>query len=287
MNQRFPMTLKMIDPDIYDPSVMETFPAEEAAIELSAENCMFLAGLIRRYRPKTLLEVGVSAGGSSALLLHALDKLGLESELVSVDLMERWNKDAAFATGWAAKKLYPDKENWQLHTGKYLPEIIETLDTEFDFCFLDTVHMLPGEMLDYLVVLPFMREGGIIAMHDTALYYWTDAALATRVLYDACVGKKITPPQRTQSDANLSAFQITEDTYRYVGNIFSALCMPWGQFIDPEQFHIYQAFFKKYYGEEAADWFARIWKWNNSHLINTRIRGRLARQRAAHSAGRG
>lgn len=285
MNQRFPMTLKLIDPDIYDPSIMDGFPVTEAAIELSAENCQFLAGLIKRYRPSTLLEVGVSAGGSSALLLHALDKLGLESELVSVDLLERWNKDAGFATGWAAAKLYPDRKNWQLHTGSFLPEIIETLNMEFDFCFLDTVHRLPGELLDYLVVLPFMREGGIIAMHDTAMYYWIENQVATRVLYDACVGKKIIPPQLTKSDANLSAFQITDETYRHVENIFSALCMPWGQIIAPKQFHIYHEFFKKYYGEEAADWFARVWEWNNRHLIDTTMRGRLPRQRAAHPAG--
>lgn len=287
MNQRFPMALKMIDPDIYDPSIMDTFPARETAIELSAENCMFLAGLIKRYRPKTLLEVGVSAGGSSALLLHILDKLGMESEVVSVDLSERWNEDASFATGWAVKKLYPDKKNWRLYTGKFLPEIIEDLNVEFDFCFLDTVHVLPGELLDYLVVLPFMSEASIIAMHDTSLYYQVEDALATRVLFDVCVGKKIIPPQHTQNDANLSAFQITKDTYTHVGNIFSALYMPWRQFITAGQFHIYHDFFKKYYGEEAAEWFSRIWEWNNKHLIKKRMQRQSPRLTRVHSAGGG
>ncbi|WP_165079356.1 MULTISPECIES: class I SAM-dependent methyltransferase [unclassified Desulfovibrio] len=287
MNPRFPMTLKMIDPDVYDPSVMETFPAVESGIELSAENCMFLAGLIKRFRPKTLLEVGVSAGGSSALLLHILEKLGLESEVVSVDLAERWYLDNTLATGWAAAKLYPDKKNWHLHTGKYLPEIIEKLNIEFDFCFLDTVHRLPGELLDYLVVLPFMHENGIIAMHDTALYYWKEGALATRVLFDACVGKKITPPQLTPNDANLCALQITEDTYAHVENIFSALSMPWGRFITTGQLHIYHDFFKKYYGEEAAEWFSRIWKWNNKQLIKKTIRGQLPTPSPAHAAQKG
>lgn len=190
MNRHFPMHLQLIDPDIYDRSALDTFPMKESRAELSGENAMFLAGLVRRYRPKTLLEVGVSAGGSSALLLHVLDKLGMESEVVSVDLSERWNKDAAYATGWAAKKLYPEKQNWRLYTGNFLPEIIEDLNLEFDFCFLDTVHALPGELLDYLVVLPFMSEGSIIAMHDTSLYYQVKEALATRVLYDACVERK-------------------------------------------------------------------------------------------------
>ena len=182
MNRDFPLSLKLFDEDIYDPSALDDFPTSDAAIELCTENCMFLAGLIKRYRQKTLLEVGVSAGGSSALLLHTLDKLGLDSELVSVDLKDRWNANTEYATGWAAKKIYPEKKNWHLCTGKFLPEIIEDLNLEFDFCFLDTAHRLPGEILDYLVVLPFMRVGGIIAMHDTSLFFTDEGALSTRVL---------------------------------------------------------------------------------------------------------
>ena len=271
MNAQFPMTLKMFDPDdIYDPSILESFPREEASIELFDENCMFLAGLLKRYRPKTLLEVGVSAGGSSALMLHVLDQLGLESELVSVDLQDRWFHNKKFPTGWAAKKLYPGKKNWHLHTGKFLPEIIEDLNLEFDFCFLDTAHAIPGEILDYLVVLPFMREGGVVALHDTALYFFNDhyKAFATRILLDTAVGKKITPPRLSEKDANLGAFEITADTYTYVGNVFSVLCMPWGYLLDRRQFQIYHDFFLRYYGSEVAQWFSHVWEWNSAHFIN-------------------
>ena len=264
------MTLKMFDPDdIYDPSILESFPREEASIELFDENCMFLAGLLKRYRPKTLLEVGVSAGGSSALMLHVLDQLGLESELVSVDLRERWFHDQKFATGWAAKKLYPDKKNWHLHTGKFLPEIIEDLNLEFDFCFLDTAHAIPGEILDFLVVLPFMREGGVVALHDTALYFFNNhyKAFATRVLLASAVGRKIAPRKLSEKDANFGAFQITQDTYKYVGDVFSALGMPWGYLLDRRQFQIYHDFFLRWYGRDAAEWFSSLWKWNTSHFI--------------------
>lgn len=269
MNRHFPMYLKLIDPDIYDHSALDDFPVKESAMELSDSNAMFLAGLLRRYRPKTLLEVGVSAGGSSALLLHILDKLGIESEVVSVDLSEKWFRDEAFATGWAAKKLYPDKKNWNLHTGRFLPEIIEDLNMEFDFCFLDTVHSLPGEILDYLVVLPFMHEDAVIAMHDTSLYFYGKSSdmLATRVLITACVGEKILPPQLSEADANLCAVQITAETYKNIGNIFSALYLPWPYLLDGRQFKIYREFFLRYYGPEAAEIFSRAMEWNTAYLI--------------------
>lgn len=271
MNKLFPLQLELIDPDIYDRSVMDgiPFPPRAAAMDQSHGNAMFLGGLIRRYRPKTLLEVGVAAGGSSALLLHILDKSGLASELVSVDLSDRWYKNEKLAVGWAAKKLYPGKKNWHLHTGKFLPEVIEDLNMEFDFCFLDTRHVLPGELLDYLAMLPFMKEDGIVAMHDTALYFSgrNDRGFATRVLIDACVGKKIVPPQNSVDDANLCAFQITPDTYKYVGNIFSALCMPWAYLLDARQFQIYHDFFLRYYGHEAAEWFSKANVWNTAYHI--------------------
>lgn len=53
-------------------------------MELSDWKAIFLAGLMGRYHPKKLFGVGVSAPRSSALLLHLLDKLGMESEVVSV-----------------------------------------------------------------------------------------------------------------------------------------------------------------------------------------------------------
>lgn len=270
------MQLDFIDPDIYDTSILETFRRREAATELSAENCSFLAGLIRRYRPATLLEVGVSAGGSSALILHILDKLGLGSELVSVDLNDRWYRDTSRLTGWAARELYPDREDWRLITGKYLPEVIEGLDREFDFCFLDTVHSLPGELLDYLVILPFMREGGIMAMHDTVLYFLNNntRAVATRVLFDACVGRKIIPPQHSPHDANLSAFQITPDTYAHVANVFFALCMPWAYRLDEAQLGLYHVFFRKYYGEQAADWFVMAANLNKCEYRGAALAGK-------------
>lgn len=269
MNRQFPMKIKMVDQDdIYDPSILESFSTEDVLIECFDENCMFLAGLLKTYRPKTLLEVGVSAGGSSALMLHVLDKLGLESELVSVDLNEIWFSDHKSATGWAAKKLYPQKKNWHLHTGKFLPEIIEDLNKEFDFCFLDTAHAIPGEILDFLVVLPFMREKGVIALHDTLLYFFGNPkGFATRILLASVVGKKITPPRFSEEAANLGAFQITPDTYKYVDNVFTALCMPWGYLIDRRQHQIYRDFFLRYYGVEAADWFTRMWEWNTEHFI--------------------
>ena len=46
----------------------------------------FICGLIKKYRPKKILEVGVNQGGTSVVILQALASLNLKSKLHSVDI---------------------------------------------------------------------------------------------------------------------------------------------------------------------------------------------------------
>lgn len=270
------MNLRMVS-DLIKPKRFEraSLPAEfqqdAKFIELSDSNINFLACLLEHFKPQNILECGVAAGGSSEVFLYLLDKLNLDGQLYSVDLNHKWYRDGNLDTGWAAKKHYKDKDNWHLITGKFLPEVIEKINVKFDLCFLDTVHSLPGELLDFLVVLPFMRANGVIAMHDTMLHILQkDSSYSNRILMDVCVGDKIYPPQDTLSDANISAFQINPDTYKYVGDVFAALGMRWAFPIDDHQFYIYYNYFLRYYGEEAAAWFARCRKWNEDAISAAR-----------------
>lgn len=57
------------------------------ASELSQEEHGFICGLIKKYRPQKILELGVSGGGTSVLILNCLQKLGMDdTEMYSVDL---------------------------------------------------------------------------------------------------------------------------------------------------------------------------------------------------------
>ena len=46
----------------------------------------FICGLIREKRPSKILEVGVNQGGSSVVLLQAIESLELDANLFSVDI---------------------------------------------------------------------------------------------------------------------------------------------------------------------------------------------------------
>ena len=43
---------------------------------------------------------------------------------------------------------------------------MENIGKGIDMAFFDTVHFEPGEILDFLMVLPFLKEEAIVIFHD-------------------------------------------------------------------------------------------------------------------------
>ena len=60
------------------------------AIEMSPFESAFLRGLLREHRPSKIVGIGVSAGGTSALMLKAASMLDLECILHSIDIFPLW-----------------------------------------------------------------------------------------------------------------------------------------------------------------------------------------------------
>lgn len=52
----------------------------------------FLTGLIQKYKPKKVVEIGLAAGSSSVLLLNALSEQD-NKELISVDYLTQYHRD--------------------------------------------------------------------------------------------------------------------------------------------------------------------------------------------------
>ena len=229
-------------------------------LEMSEFESAFLAGLLKRERPHHILEVGVSAGGTSTLILEAINTYVPDARLVSVDVNKEWYKNRQLGidkkTGWMASEAYPGHESWNLVTGKRLPEVIETFDETFDFCVLDTVHATPGELLDFPVIIQKMQPGGIIVIHDITYHFYRRSGFSNTVLFGSCVGDKIVCLDKSRKKyftiPNISAVRITEDTYKYIGNIFLSMAMTWKYIPGIEEFTLYYNFYKKYYDPDYA-----------------------------------
>lgn len=62
-------------------------------------------------------------------------------------------------------------KKWTLYTGGITSEFIETIGDGIDLAFIDTVHYIPGEMLDWLMILPFLKNEAVVILHDVFIHY--------------------------------------------------------------------------------------------------------------------
>ena len=151
--------------------ILDSKPSDSSTLsEMSYKERCFLNGIIRQNKPKKILEVGVSAGGSSAVILNSIKDCD-EARLYSVDYSERWYRDNSKRTGFVIDSQFSHlKDKWQLYTGGTAAKFIEQIGGDIDLCLIDTVHANPGEFLDFLIVLPYLKKNAIVVLHDTCLY---------------------------------------------------------------------------------------------------------------------
>lgn len=135
---------------------------------LSDDNLIWICSLIEKYKPKRILEIGVSTGGSTSVYLNCIKQLGIESELISVDSRTiAFYKKGKPNIGSEVYELkdYLDLSNFKLITGKFIPEIVNDIGT-FDMIIMDTVHFTPGEILDVLCLKNNIHKDTIVVLDD-------------------------------------------------------------------------------------------------------------------------
>lgn len=235
--------------------------------EMTSFQHSFLCGLIKENRPKKIVEVGVSAGGTTALILRCLKMLNMESEMYSVDLMERWYRNEEHKTGFVATKILQELKgriNHHFLLGNSFPFFLEQIGDNIDFLILDTTHTLPGEYLDFIACLPFLKEGCVVVLHDTIENHLTyrDAEVATKLLFDIVrADEKYYMLEETINIGgfpNIAAFRVGKETKENIRDLFSAMTVSWGYLLEEREKQKYREIIKKYYGERYLQLFDRI-----------------------------
>ena len=164
----------------------------------------FLCGLIREKRPEKVVEIGVAGGGTTAVILTCLKMLGGHSEMFSVDSSEKWYRNEMLDTGFVAKE-YMDfivgEIKHKFYLGKIIPYVIDEIRDDIDFLILDTTHSMPGEFMDFLVCLPYLRDGCIVVLHDVIENHGTcnDCEMATKLLFNMARGGNGTHRKKKQA----------------------------------------------------------------------------------------
>ena len=238
-------------------------------VEMSKDEIWFLKTLIGKYNPKKIVEIGVSAGGNTVNILHWKDK---NSQLISIDISTHWYRDNTKLSGFMADEL-PVKDNWKIYRGCDYLEVYKEIGNDIDFIIIDTIHHLPGEFLSFLAVLPQLKDGCVVVLHDihlnmvnfsnNMLSELDGKCYCTGLLYGGISSNnKLT----LKTDMpNIGAFIVDETTRENIKDIFHILCTTWTMFPSELNLKEYSKFIKENYDIECYDLFKKCLKLQSTY----------------------
>ena len=221
----------------------------------------FINGIIRKYRPKNCLEIGVSKGGGSIIILNAIKDIN-GSRLISLDLNEKLYYNENERTGCNVKKFFPElaeNNKWKLFTGQQPHIFLDKLNMKFDFLFLDTIHLSPGELINIIEVLPFLNENAIVILHDImyhlpshGYYNIKEVKFHPSMIYlmTSLEGKKYIIKHPKYGFENICAIFLSKNQEKYYLNYFILLISPWEYLPNDEQLLQLRIFISKYYKKD-------------------------------------
>lgn len=211
-------------------------------------------------KPKKILEVGVSAGGTSAIILR---NTGPGQHLFAVDLADRYYRDPSKHVGWevAVVCTQEEKSRYTLLSGKDIIDRLDEIGPEIDFCFLDSAHTLPGEFLQFLAIYPYLKEGAIVAFHDINANRPGPRGANPKVFHSqnatnlafAAIGSR---QKIIQADIlpQIGALVVDNETRHTIPNCFMALGITW-YYYPQDILSKYSKLFNKHYNKFCQNMF--------------------------------
>ena len=260
--------------------ILPKLPANPLEPEMSEFESAFLCGTLKTFRPKKILEVGVAGGATTAIILQTLEEIGAPYEMHSVDVSEKYFKDDSLLSGFMAmfakEKIFGSlRGTHEFHLGKVLAQVIDEIGGDIDFVILDTVHKLPGEVLDFIAVLPYLKAGSVIVMHDVRLHQINSdryrECFSNAALFSAVTAEKFLnfEEQALFRYPNIGAFRVSQQTVDHIDNVFLSLILRW-KYLPPEKEIVaYRRLYRRFYPAELCEIFQEAIDMNAYNLLHT------------------
>ena len=236
----------------------------------------FLNGVVRRFRPKKIVEIGVSQGCASSIILNSIQDFD-DSHLYSIDLNNR------NFIGKCVKELFPNLlSKWTLYKGNIATKFMENIGRDIDMVLIDSAHFEPGEILDFIIVLPFLREEAVIVMHDIANQItvakksrgWMGKRneWAPYIIFNSIRGKIFLPSGKNLLTHDIGAKKLDINQKQYFHDYFRLLGGQWQYF--PKEKYIQQMYkyFKKYYDNDCLSIFNETVDFNRNFVKKNSIK---------------
>ena len=230
----------------------------------------FLCGAIKKFKPVKIVEIGVAAGGTTAVILNCLKILNYTCEMYSVDICTQCYLDRTKKTGFIAEKMlkeFPvDLVKHQFLLGNTIAVSLDEIGKDIDFVILDTMHSLPGELLDFISLYNSLRENAVIVFHDVGQsqlgighIHGAPYEYASLVTLAVMQGQRYLPydDARVTGIANIGAIELNRNTPNSIENMFLALLINWNYMPDPRSLEQYRQRIKKEYDKNYYFMFER------------------------------
>ena len=162
-----------------------------------------------------------------------------------------------------------------MFTGNTTAAFIELIGNDIDFAFIDTAHVMPGEVLNIIEILPFLKKNAIIAFDDID-HQARDVEIkinnfhsCNNLLFSVLRGEKIIYNQNYSSNFDfkkLGAVILDDNQENYFYEYFYLLTNNWSYM--PREFEInaIRNIVHKYYHPFFLSMFDKAVELNYKHL---------------------
>jgi predicted O-methyltransferase YrrM len=139
---------------------------------ISLDDARFLYDRVLEATAETVVEIGTASGVSTAVLCCALAQRASDYTVATYDISPTFYGDRRRCTGSAAEEMLPAEQ--MSHVRLRNPATALDIGDDFPedslgFAFIDAAHKHPWPSLDLLAVLPSLRPGAEVALHDINL----------------------------------------------------------------------------------------------------------------------
>ncbi len=211
-------------------AVIESFyrPPAWATGFISAEDAVFLHGVVKEIRPAAMIELGVAAGCSSAVILQAMEGMGVGT-LHSFDIATHCYFDPTRPVGAAVAEMGASGQaRWTLRSGTAADVGRALAGAEIPLAFVDANHAHPWPTLDVMALLPALTPDGWVVLHGISLARMYPEQASGRhgpqYLYEAWPGEKRSSGGRQN---NIGAIRLLGDPQRTHAALREVLGVRW------------------------------------------------------------
>lgn len=211
-----------------------------------------LCGLIRANRPSKIVKIGGANSSATAAIMRCIDILKIPCQLYVIDSLPEvfpYTRDV-FSLERELEE-YPI-EFCHLFQGHTPAVYLEEIGGGIDFLILDSVETIPGNLLDFIVTIPYLTRNAVVALCEMR------TETNPNILYRVAAGNKavsqldmilnVLNAVRFAGTETISVFQLNADTFRFLPDLFASLRYPWAYIPRLDHLLEYDVAIRSHYG---------------------------------------